>query len=234
MSKKDKIKENITPIAVIIWNAIFIVMVSFFVDRKPAVIIFLMGLLIIFLLDKVHKQNQENRKKEYMLWFVCDKSNEFGVPDWKEGDSLYNIFLSKINVLNDLYPISKSELEFVKLIVEEFRTFCRKQYCNGKCLIPKTNNRTDKAFFFAELFYYLKEYSYERKFCEQTMHNNIPGKEDAFALTDFAVVYFKMMLICRLVCDKNETFNNVSYYPIDECDYKKIIEEKILPSFAKL
>lgn len=234
MSKKDKIKESATPIAVIIWIAIFIVMVSFFVDRKPAVIILLMGLLIIFLLDKVHKQNQENRKKEYMLWFVCDKSNKFGAPDWQYGESLYDVFISYNNYVNNKYPISESEEEYAKSIIKGFKDYCRTFYCNGGCFASKTNSFYDTDFFFAELFYFLKEHSYDSEFCDQIMHKNIPGKDNAFALSDFAVVYFKMLYVARLVCDKSDNFKNISPYPLIDCDYQKIIESKTLPSFATL
>lgn len=143
----------------------------------------------------------------------------------------------ELNILPE-YCIIGGEWKTVNILIESFQKETTQRYfCNALCL-PKSKYVIDGETFFMYLLQeYLGKHQCDDSFLGYDMHKETISRKNygswggqiydaTYALTDFAVVFYKLYYIAYLSCKRNKKLNPSENYYNNEHAIEDIIDSR--------
>ena len=187
-------------------------------------VIFVCALIGYFVVHKLIELSKEKELKKKVGWIITNDSYTRQFPLWVYvSDAQIRLKMSKQYCIS-----SDDEWQMAKEILNEFKQDMVLKFFKGHLYVPKSKYViTEEKYFMFALCDFLEEHQCDYYFLGHKMHDKTLSYEEygswggtlydaTYAISDFAVVYHKLLYVAYIVCKNSEVLNpQGKYYNAD-------------------
>lgn len=185
-----------------------------------------------FLVTKYRKLSWKNELSERVSWIVSDKKRDMSL--WKYVWNAQN----HCKIAEQYRIATDEEWQLVREILEEFKKDLSRNYFDGVLKAPIKSKYVinEEQYLMLYLCSFLKERQCNGEFLGYEMHDEIiehnyygySNFSATYRISDFAVVYHKLLYIAYVVCKTSNGINIDGQFYYNESSIEEVITKKIL------